>query len=188
MRTTRWASVLLVAGMAAGCDGGTGSPDHLVYRSGEASVVSSPLERPTGSPDPTELPSTPVPTTGGSPSGAATAVPNPAGTLVSYGRQGGIAGIVEELRINQDGSFVITNRRRPEPKTGRLTADELASVRRALQGFEQVPAVNAGPRGADLFTYRVATGEHEVLAQDGGVPSQLKPVLSLLGGLLARYQ
>lgn len=188
MRTPRWIAPLLAplltALLAAGCAAGGGVP------TGTAG------DRP-GSPPATGsgsgVPTIAAPATAAAPTVAGVPVtPSAAPTelLVRYGRQGGIAGVVEELTIRQDGSFSLTERRRPAPRTGRLEPDELASVRQVLRdsGFADIPTVNPGPDGADLFTYRVAHGGREVLAEDGGVPDRLDPVLALLARLLARYQ
>jgi hypothetical protein len=40
---------------------------------------------------------------------------------------------------------------------------------------------------ADGFTYYVEYGGHTVVAEDGGLPDALRPVLTALDGILTRY-
>jgi hypothetical protein len=139
---------------------------------------------------------------GGSPSGGSAAGPSGRssagasptagaapvnGVLISYGREGGLAGIDEQLTIAPDGSYELT-RDGGAPKKGKLSPADLARLRQVLDAshFADVPAVNPGPPGADLFTYRVAYGQHEVLAEDGGIPPALSPVLAALGDVVSR--
>jgi hypothetical protein len=92
------------------------------------------------------------------------------------------------VTVQADGSYQIT-RKGGTPIPGRLSPDELARLRTVLDSahFGDIPAVNPGsPPVADGFTYRVAYAGHEVLAQDGGVPPALAPVLDALAAMLSR--
>jgi len=158
------ASILLVMAVA-GC--GSGSPAD-----GKPTVVTS--------------------TTAGASGAASIPVPSPApvptGTLVEFGRQGGIAGLDDQVTVQADGSYRIV-RKDGTPTPGRLSPDELTRLRAVLDSahFGEIPAVNPGSSAvADGFTYRVAYAGHEVLAQDGGVPPALAPVLDALSGILSR--
>ncbi len=115
-------------------------------------------------------------------------VPVPTGTLVEFGRQGGLAGFDDQVTVQADGSYQIV-RKGGTPTLGRLSPDDLTRLRGVLDSahFGEIPAVNPGsPAVADGFTYRVAYAGHEVLAQDGGVPPALAPVLDALSGILSR--
>jgi hypothetical protein len=118
---------------------------------------------------------------------AASPVSPVADVLVSFRRQGGIAGFDDRLTVRPSGSYEIS-RRGGTPTTGQLSADELATLRQAMDasGFTRLPAVNPGPVIADGFTYVVGYAGHEVVAEDGGVPAALTPVLTMLNDIVSR--
>jgi hypothetical protein len=124
---------------------------------------------------------------GASASGAASPVSSVGQVLVSYRRQGGIAGFDDRLTVQSSGAYEVS-RRGGTPTPGRLSADELAGLRRALDasGFAGLPAVNPGPVIADGFTYVVGYAGHEVVTEDGGVPAALTPVLTMLTDIVSR--
>jgi hypothetical protein len=162
------ASILLVTAVA-GC--GSGSPAD-----GKPTVVTSTTVGASGS---ASIPA---------PSPVATPAPVPTGTLVEFGRQGGLAGLDDQVTVQADGSYQIV-RKGGTPTPGRLSPDEVTRLRAVLDSahFGEIPAVNPGASAvADGFTYRVAYAGHEVLAQDGGVPPALAPVLDALSGILSR--
>jgi hypothetical protein len=115
-------------------------------------------------------------------------VPAGTGTLVQFGREGGFAGLSDSLVVREDGSFTLVRAKPAVRKSGQLTAAELAELRRVLaeSGFAQLPKVQAA-RGADLFTYQVTYRDNQIVGQDGGIVPQLKPVISMLSGLVAKY-
>jgi hypothetical protein len=159
------ASILLVMAVA-GCGGGSsadGKPTVVISRTLSASGAATSVPKPSPAPVPT-------------------------GTLVEFGRQGGIAGLDDQVTVQADGSYQIV-RKGGTPTPGRLSPDELTRLRTVLDAahFGEIPAVNPGASAvADGFTYRVAYAGHEVLAQDGGVPPALAPVLDALSGILNR--
>jgi hypothetical protein len=114
--------------------------------------------------------------------------PSVALPLVSYGRQGGIGGSDDRLTVAPDGTYEIT-RRGVRPARGTLPAADLADLRGALErsGFADIPSVNSGGVMADGFTYYVEYGGHTVVAEDGGVPDALRPVLTALDRIFTRY-
>jgi hypothetical protein len=157
-------SILLVMAVA-GCGGGS-TPDAR----------------------PTVVTSTTFGASGSASIPAPSRIPVPTGTLVEFGRQGGLAGLDDQVTVQADGSYQIV-RKGGTPTPGRLSPDELAHLRAVLESahFGDIPAVNPGASAlADGFTYRVAYAGHEVLAQDGGVPPALAPVLDTLAGILGR--
>lgn len=158
------ASILLVMAVA-GC--GSGSPAD-----GKPTVVTS----------------TAVGASGSASIPAPSPAPVPTGTLVEFGRQGGLAGLDDQVTVQADGAYQIV-RKGGTPTPGRLSPDEVSRLRAVLDSahFGEIPAVNPGSSAvADGFTYRVAYAGHEVLAQDGGVPPALTPVLDALSGILSR--
>lgn len=107
--------------------------------------------------------------------------------LVTYGRQGGIAGVDDTVIVMTDGSYTIRQRGTAE-RRGRLTGSQLAHLRQVLEAakFGQIPPVNPGRPGADLYTYHVVYDGREVLARQGGVPTELQPVLTELETIIRR--
>jgi hypothetical protein len=137
---------------------------------------------------PTVVTSTTVGASGSASIPAPSPAPVPTGTLVEFGRQGGLAGLDDQVTVQADGSYQIV-RKGGTPTPGRLSPDEVTRLRAVLDSahFGEIPAVNPGASAvADGFTYRVAYAGHEVLAQDGGVPPALAPVLDALSGILSR--
>ncbi len=108
--------------------------------------------------------------------------------LVQYGRQGGFAGLSDQLVVHQDGSFTLVRTKPSVNKSGRLTAAELADLRKVLDDshFAQLPKVQPA-KGNDLFTYQLVYGGSQILAVDGGIVKELQPVISMLSGIVARY-
>jgi hypothetical protein len=108
--------------------------------------------------------------------------------LVEFGRQGGIAGVSDQVVIREDGGLTVVRGRPAVNRTGQLTAAELADLRRVLEdsGFAQLPKVQSA-QGADLFTYLVIYRDSEIVAQDGGIVPQLRPVIAALSSILTRY-
>jgi hypothetical protein len=107
--------------------------------------------------------------------------------LVTYGRQGGLAGLDDKLSVRPDGGYEVTHRG-GAVATGRLSPDEMAGLRTVLDGsrFTEIPAMNPATGVADGFTYRVGYQNREVVAQDGAVPAALQPVIGALDKILAR--
>jgi hypothetical protein len=108
--------------------------------------------------------------------------------LVQFGRQGGFAGVSDELVVRQDGSFTLVRTRPAVNRSGRLTPPDLAELRRVLReaNFGALPRVQPA-KGNDLFTYHVVVDSIEILAMDGGIDDRLKPVISTLSGLVGKY-
>jgi hypothetical protein len=129
--------------------------------------------------------------TGTPPAPGATAGVNPTrrspDVLVTYGRQGGIAGLDDRLSVRTDGAYERTRRGAAVTKS-RLTADELTRLRSVLaeSRFTEIPAVNTAPGVSDAFTYRIGYGDREVTAQDGAVPAALRPVIDALDAIVSR--
>jgi hypothetical protein len=110
----------------------------------------------------------------------------PAGEpLVSFTREGGLAGFHDELVIWPDGTYQ-RSRRATGERRGHLPPDRVARLRQLLDGahLADLPPASGG-EVADGYTYRVTYGGRTVTAQDGGIPSGLEPVLGALNDILA---
>jgi hypothetical protein len=156
---------ILLAGLAlAGCGDATPVP---------AGSVPVPV-----SPAPTGAASTP----------AGPVSPSPGGVLVEFGRQGGLAGLSDQLVIGQDGGFTLVRARPAGQRSGRLTATELSDLRGALDrsNFAGLPA-DESATGSDLFTYHLTYAGSRITAQDGGVAAPLQPVIGALTAIVAKY-
>jgi hypothetical protein len=180
MRATGWLIVsALLLGALTGC--GDASPAARPSAPGPGSPVAGPGSVSAG---PAGGPASPAPGPSTGPGS-----PGPvAGVLVEYGRQGGIAGVDERLAIQADGSYSVS-RHKGDATRGALTPGELARLKQVFADarFDRVPTVNPGPAGtADGFTYFVAYGNRRVLAEDGGVPPALSPVLDALQAVMSR--
>lgn len=162
---------LAVLGLAA-CANGT--------RPGSASGSASPAGSPGGA-SPSATSAAP-PAGGGTPSVGAT------GLLVQFGRQGGIAGFNDQLTVRADGGYTVVRTKPAVHRSGTMSAADLAELRKVLAqaDFAGMPKVQAA-KGADLFTYNVVYAGNQVLAMDGGIDERLKPVISTLSGLMAKY-
>jgi hypothetical protein len=167
MRWRLWCLALAMIAVAAGCDGSSTDP----------TVPPTPAPpAPSASAAPSATPASPAP-------GLSVALP-----LVSYGRQGGIGGNDDRLTVAPDGTYEIT-RRGVRPARGTLPAADFAGLRGTLErsAFADIPSVNSGGVMADGFTYYVEYGGHTVVAEDGGVPDALRPVLGALDRIFNRY-
>jgi hypothetical protein len=112
--------------------------------------------------------------------------PEASGALVTFQRQGGLAGVNDRLVIQPDGQYVITNRDGAR-KQGTLNAAELAAVRAALEGFASIPSDNAGSGVMDGYDYQIRSGARTVNATDGDLPPALSRLIGELNQLLSRY-
>ncbi|GAA2622395.1 hypothetical protein GCM10010399_62050 [Dactylosporangium fulvum] len=111
----------------------------------------------------------------------------PAGdVLVTFARQGGIAGVNDRLVIRGDGGYSLQTR--GGTRTGKLTAEELAALKAALASVDinKVPSVNDGGTVADGFTYSIIYNGREVVAEDGAIPPALQPVFGALSAIVSK--
>ena len=171
IRRAMWVLLALAAPLAvAGCGGSSSTSSASSAPSGGSPA--SPTSASSVAPSPT--PASPAP--------AGT------GTLVQFGRTGGFAGLSDSFEVREDGRFTLVRTKPAVQKSGQLTATELADLRRVLaeSGFASLPKVQAA-RGADLFNYQVTYRDSQIMAQDGAIVPQLRPVISMLSGLVARY-
>jgi hypothetical protein len=142
--------------------------------------------RPAGSASPGATPSG-TPAADDSPSSGTNPTRPAPDVLVTYGRQGGLAGLDDRLSVRPDGAYEVTHRG-GAAVTGRLSPDEMAGLRAVLDGsrFAEIPSMNPATGVADGFTYRVGYRNKEVMAQDGAVPAALQPVIGALDRIMTR--
>jgi hypothetical protein len=108
--------------------------------------------------------------------------------LVQFGRQGGLAGLADQLTVRQDGGFTLVRQRPALSRSGQLGQTDLAELRRVLTEAHLATLPKVEPaHGADLFTYQVIYDGTEIAAMDGGTVDALKPVVGLLSGIIDRY-
>ena len=119
----------------------------------------------------------------------ATSAPRTAGTLVEFRRQGGFAGLSDQLVVHGDGTFDLVRAKPPVSRHGQLTGAELTDLQLELAHARLAPHPTAPPsaKGSDLFVYVVDWDGFQVVTQDGSVPPALNPLLSTLSGLVTRY-
>jgi hypothetical protein len=175
MRTSRFVAALIP--LLVGCGALVGCGDDGSPTPGTSTpTASTPAARP-GAPAPSS--------TGSAPAGSA---PATATYLVEYARQGGLAGVDDRLSVRPNGAYEIT-RGGAAPRRGSLPAPELAELSAVLRSanFADIPAVNSGGDIVDGYTHQVVYGQHAVLAEDGGVPDALRPVLGALDGIITRH-
>jgi hypothetical protein len=136
-------------------------------------------------PGPSFLTSAPPASSGGQPSPLpSTSSP----VLVRFGRQGGLAGLSDQLTVRQDGGFTLVRRRPALSRSGQLSQADLAELRQVLTQAHLATLPRVEPaQGADLFTYQVIYDGSEILAMDGGMVDALKPLVGLLSGIVDRY-
>jgi len=165
---TRAGLVLLLGACAAG--GTSGAPGTPDVTSGPPATATTPP--PATSPQDTTRPPNP-PVTGA------------AQGRVTVSRTGGIAGVMQVLQVEQDGSWVFTDKRRAITKSGRLTAAQ----RQQLVGLVTSPAfvreARMTPAGMcnDGFLYAVQVGSLVARQDDCGSSSQ-QPTLSAVIDLM----
>ena len=169
----------LVVLALAGCTGTSGAA------SGSASGP-APSGSGSSGPDTSGQPPTPsVPAPSGAPSGGSST-----GTdAVEFSRQGGFAGLSDQLVVHADGTFTLVRLKPPVTRSGRIDAADLAQLRQVMaeSGFAGLPQVQASGGGADRYTYRITYRGHTVVAQDGSVAPALGPVLAVLTGMVDKY-
>jgi hypothetical protein len=168
------AALILVA--LGGCAGTRTGQASGTPSSSATPVPASPSAGPSASP---------APSAPGEPTGGAS---RPTGdTLVSYVKQGGFAGVDDQLTIRPDGGYELT-RRGSATARGTLSAAELSQLRAVFDSahFTQIPVKSTSTGMADGFTYRIGYGNYAVMAQDGAIPGDLQPVINALESIASR--
>ena len=81
---------------------------------------------------------------------------------------GGIAGLMQNIEVNSDGSYTVSDQRAGNTKTGTLTETQRTQLKGMLEGFQfNSPKVPSGC--ADCFIYEVAitsSGKKMIVSAD----------------------
>ena len=102
---------------------------------------------------------------------------------LTYTRGGGLAGRVDQLTVNPDGSATLTTRR--GTTSFELSASELAGLEADLRDFADAPAESrSDPPIPDAFGHTVEYGGRTVSADDGAMPDELGGLMGGLGALV----
>lgn len=107
--------------------------------------------------------------------------PGPREVLVEVNVNGGLAGVRNQLIVHYDGTYT-TRSGTESPRTGRMTAAEVAELRAALEdpAYEKVPTRPTGKPVADGFQYVLTHRYRVVVTADGDRPPALQRVFAAL--------
>jgi hypothetical protein len=107
--------------------------------------------------------------------------------LVDFGRQGGVAGVTDQLVVHEDGTYTLTRVKPAVNRSGRLDSAELADLRAKLasSGFAKLPPVQPGS-GTDMYIYHVTYQGTQILAQQAGLADALRPAVTELTAIVER--
>ncbi|MEU7110976.1 hypothetical protein [Streptomyces sp. NPDC046182] len=107
--------------------------------------------------------------------------PGPREVLVEVNVNGGLAGVRNQLIVHYDGSYT-TRSGTESPRSGRMTAAEVAELRAALEdpAYAKVPTRPTGEPVRDGFQYVFTHRYRVVVAADGERPPALQRVFSAL--------
>lgn len=128
-----------------------------------------------------QAPATPATTPATASPTAGTAQPAPQDVLLEVAVTGGFAGVDNRLVVKYDGTYTTVTRAK-SPKSGRMTAAEVAELRAALEdpAYAKVPARPSGSPIADGFQYSLTYAHRTVIASDGARPPALDRVFKAL--------
>jgi hypothetical protein len=123
----------------------------------------------------------------GQSSSAGPNAPAAGGVLVDFGRQGGTAGVSDQLTVHDDGQYTLVRTKPAVNRSGQLAPAELSGLRAALagSGFAKLPHIQPGS-GTDLYTYHVTYQGTEILAQQAGLADALRPAVTMLSAIVDR--
>ena len=108
---------------------------------------------------------------------------------VTYERSGGIAGVIEQLRVDADGHAVLLTGPDQKRTSFELSSDELDRLYSELEAADFSVSGNDAPAGcADCFAYRIEYGDQQVSFIETEKPADsLTPVLDHLGTIVAEH-
>jgi hypothetical protein len=114
--------------------------------------------------------------------------PSGSGPLVVYQKSGGVAGILERLRVERDGSATVTVGFDGSSESFRLSEAELEQLESELGAADL--SVPPGPPGcADCFEYEVSFGGETARFDQLAEPSEpLGALLAHLARIVASHQ
>ena len=112
------------------------------------------------------------------------------GPLVVYDKEGGVAGIREQLTVARDGRATLRDGYGDDApaRRFRLTAAQLDHLRGVLEAAHlQRVRSSSGPGGcADCFGYEIRFGGVRVIAYENAIAPALAQPIALLDRLVAR--
>ncbi|MFF9014826.1 hypothetical protein ACF09C_17890 [Streptomyces sp. NPDC014870] len=140
----------------------------------------APTSVPTTAAAPTTVPAPPVPT-GTDGTVRNDHEPGPREVLVEVNVNGGLAGVRNQLIVHYDGTYT-TRSGTQSPRSGRMTAAEVAELRAALEdpAYAKVPTRPTGQPVADGFQYVFTHRYRVVVAGEGERPPALQRVFEAL--------
>lgn len=113
--------------------------------------------------------------------------PKPSGIIVvEFQRQGGLAGVSDDLVVRDDGGYTVTRTKPPVSRSGQL---DVTAYQGLVKTLERTNVVSSAPSGgvADGYTYRLTYNGRHVVARDGAMDPAVRPLLDLLTGIVQRY-
>ncbi len=122
---------------------------------------------------------------------ASTATSTPSGrqALVTYSKSGGIAGIIERLKVEPSGHATVSEGLPADAKTKTfsLSPEELSKLRQTLDAAKLASHASASPQGcADCFVYRIAYRGTTFEGDQATLPAAVRPAVEALDALTAR--
>ncbi|MBK7622747.1 MAG: hypothetical protein IPJ14_08780 [Kineosporiaceae bacterium] len=183
MRTAQRVLVIAAATVCVGGCGGAAAPATVPSTGVSVSVpvASGPVRTSTPTPTPILPPSAARPTTAGDSH-------ETEHNVITFKVEGGFSGQLRELTIEPDGaaSATVSGRR----SVGRVEAEQLAAIRRALEGSGLFGGDHTYPpgAGADLQIYTIGYQGATVVAYDTTVPASLTEAITALQQVLRQVQ
>jgi hypothetical protein len=126
----------------------------------------------------------------GTTSTTATTAPTPPGRLVDFRQSGGVAGLLNHLVVQDDGSARLETGPDARPTTFRLSQADLRRVRQALEAahIETLKSdYSNDPPIPDDFGYGITYKGRTVSTADTRAPRQLRDALSVLSEIARRH-
>ncbi len=106
--------------------------------------------------------------------------------MVVLVRYGGVAGSSDRVSVDAVGVTTVVSDRSPSQSTRTLLSGDLAALRRALENSEIATLERnyLDPRAVDAYQYDVTYQGVTVTADEGVLPTSLRPVVDMLTKLL----
>ncbi|HEV2758879.1 MAG TPA: hypothetical protein VGV86_04855 [Acidimicrobiales bacterium] len=101
-------------------------------------------------------------------------------------RYGGVTGSSDRVSVDAVGVTTVVSDRSPSQSTRTLLSGDLAALRRALENSEIATLERnyLDPRAVDAYQYDVTYQGVTVTADEGVLPTSLRPVVDMLTKLL----
>jgi hypothetical protein len=115
--------------------------------------------------------------------------PSPAavnGTLVTFARTGGFAGVNDRVTVKRDRRVTVRSRGDAAKHT-RLSRAAMQKLRRELDDAQiDHPPADSPPSCADCFVYTITYKGHRVQLTEDGIPERMQPAIQRLSRLIRR--